>query len=100
MSRASSNFLQGANAANAAARSAKSDPDAQPPEDVDLLKAVEREEVTDIATLAKHFGIDQSKVESAVGKLSKIGLLETKGGSLKLSRGGERALRYTSLAKF
>ncbi|HYD36192.1 MAG TPA: hypothetical protein VEA60_01180 [Allosphingosinicella sp.] len=100
MSRASSNFLQGANAANAAAQAAKSDPGGRPPEDVDVLAAVDLPEVNDIETLAKHFGIEETKVKSAVHKLSKLGLIDMKGVNLKLSRGGERALRYMSLAKF
>ncbi len=100
MSRASSNFLQGANAANAAAQSARSGPDEQPPEDVDILAAVDLPEVSDIETLAKYLGIEETKVQPAVRKLSRLGLIDIEGEKLKLSRGGERALRYTSLAKF
>ena len=100
MSRATSNFLQGANAANAAAQSVGTDSSVRPPDDVDVLAAVDMPEVIDMTTLAKQLGVQETAVKPAVYKLRKKGLIEVKGSTLKLSRGGERALRYTSLAKF
>jgi DNA-binding MarR family transcriptional regulator len=99
MSRATSNFLQGANAANAAFQSAASEGAEQTTDDAAILAAVETPEVHDVNSLAVSLGVTAAIAQPIVQKLAKRGLVELVGASLKLSRAGERALRYTSMAK-
>lgn len=99
MSKATSTFLQGANAANAAV----SGTSASPPrvlDEAEILAAVENPEAKTLISLAGLLGVGVEVIQSKVGKLAKQGLIEVSGRSLKLSEAGERALRYTSLAKF
>jgi hypothetical protein len=98
MSRATSDFLESANAANAAAQSAGG-----PAETVDIasvLAALEPEDVNDLATLASRLKLAVESVKPIVNGLARRGLVEFEGNSLKLSRAGERAVRYTSMTKF
>ena len=99
MSKATTTFLQGANAANAAVSAAASSAP-QVLDDADILAAVENPEVKTIVSLAALLGVGVDAIQLTVDKLTKRGLIEVAGRSLKLSEAGERALRYTSLAKF
>lgn len=98
MSRATSDFLEGANAANAAAQSA-GEP-AQGADIASILAALEPDDVNDLPTLASRLRMVVESVVPIVRELAKRGLVEFDGEQLKLSRAGERAVRYTSTAKF
>jgi len=99
MSKASANFLQGANAANAAV-SAASASSQQLPDDAQILAAVDDGRVTDVVTLSSVLGVAAVIIEPLVEKLVKKGLIESTATSLVLSEAGARALRYINLAKF
>lgn len=98
MSKAATNFLQGANAANAAV-SAASASSQQGPDDAQILAAVDDARVKDVVTLSSVLGVAAVIVEPLVEKLVRKGLIQS-GTSLTLSAAGKRALRYVNLAKF
>lgn len=94
MTNATSTFLQGANAANAASVSLSAAPTI---DDSAVLAAINRPDVHDLASLASRLETGQSKIQPAVESLSEQGFVESDGNNLKLSEAGQRALRYMSL---
>ena len=99
MSNAAANFLQGANAANAAMASSAAGETARPAMDENmLLGALLKLEGCDLEALASELGRPVGEVGPAVEKLSSQGLIEACEPGWKLSRAGERALRYMNLA--
>jgi DNA-binding MarR family transcriptional regulator len=103
MSRAASNFLQGANAANAAAAAGSGAQAAQAAptvDDADVLLAVGRLDSPDLGAVASRLGVVEGAVEPTVDKLARQGLVDRVKAKLTLSKAGERALRYMDLASF
>jgi hypothetical protein len=100
MSRATSNFLESANAANAAAKSASSGGADQAMDDAAILATVESEDIGDLPSLADHLRVTPQIAAQIAQKLAKRGLIDMDGMALKLSRAGERAVRYTSKIEF
>ncbi len=98
MTNATSNFLQGANAANAAAGSAAPSSSA-PVDTARVLAAISSPEVSDMRTLANALDVTPSNVSPTIDRLSRDGLvIKSDDEKLELSESGERALRYTELS--
>jgi DNA-binding MarR family transcriptional regulator len=99
MPTATSNFLQGTNAANAAAVSTSTVGHAAslPVDEAQILAAVAEPAVRDLNSLATQLGVAPALISPEVERLSKQGLVEYV-GELKLSEAGERFLRYADLA--
>jgi len=98
MATATSIFLQGANAANAA-MSAPSLAAPAPVDATQVLAAIAKPQVSDLASLALALDLTQGSVRPVLETLCSEGLVAAVGDDLKLSDSGQRALRYTALSK-
>ena len=100
MANATSTFLQGANAANAAMSSAATPfSSAAPVDTAQVLAAISKPEVSNIETLAASLNLSVGSVEPVVEILSAEHLIDQTDHGLQLSDAGERALRYTEISK-
>ena len=98
MANATSTFLQGANAANAAVGS--STQSSSPVLDsAKVLAAISKPEISSLETLASELHVAPGTVSPLLESLSNDGLVQGDGDDLHLSESGERALRYTELSK-
>jgi hypothetical protein len=99
MANATSTFLQGANAANAAASPGGQPAPASSVDTVQVLAAISKPQVVTVADVAAALNITSESVTPVVEILSHEGLVETRDDGLHLSDSGERALRYAEIAK-
>lgn len=96
MPNATSSFLQGVNAANAASQAQSGLPTGLDP--TALLSRLAKG-AADVATLAASLGASPGQVLDASGALIAEHLAEKDGEFVKLSEVGERAVRYLNIAK-
>jgi DNA-binding MarR family transcriptional regulator len=90
MTKPSSTFLRGANAA--LSKGMRSEP-----AEGDVLTALAEGGAPDVGALALTLRTDPAQLQGLLDKLRAQGLIETDGG-LRLSHAGERALRYSKMA--
>jgi DNA-binding MarR family transcriptional regulator len=99
MANATTQFLQGANAANAAVGSSSLSPEPSL-DSATVLAAISKPDVSSLETLATELHVMPGSVSPIVESLSREGLIQGSGdGELTLSESGERALRYTEISK-
>jgi predicted transcriptional regulator len=99
MANATSTFLQGANAANAAMGASGPPASTAPVDRSQVLAAISKPEVSNLAALASELNVTVGSVSPTVESLSNDGLVETVDDQLHLSASGERALRYINISK-
>lgn len=94
MANPSSNFLRGVSDGG-------SEGSAQLPDETAILMAVNKPDPTGVTveTLAAEFRTGTSEVSRVLGPLMSSCLIESAEGGLKLTEAGQRAIRYTNVAR-